>query len=56
MIEPGKVYWIIMDKARFQVRALRPSVLTGWWHCETVTDGSPIVVPQAALVEDEPTS
>lgn len=53
-IKAGETYWVKVEKAKFKVRAIRPSVIKGWWHCEGEETGDPLVIPEDKLkpVED----
>lgn len=48
-IKVGEVYWVQADKARFKVRTLRPTTIPGWWHCEGVDTGDPLVIPEEKM-------
>ena len=48
-VEPGKIYWVIVDDTRFKVRSVRPANLPGWWFCESIDAGDPLVVPERSL-------
>ena len=52
-IEPGKSYWIDIEIARFKVRAIRPAVIGGWWHCEGEESGDAVVIPEDKLLPIE---
>jgi hypothetical protein len=52
-IEPGKTYWVTLDKVRFKVKAIRPSAANGWWYCETEKEGNTVVIPESAMVPAE---
>jgi hypothetical protein len=49
-IEPGKVYWVTLDKVRFQVLAIQASAIKDWWHCETVEAGNPVVIRESDMM------
>jgi hypothetical protein len=55
-IEAGKIYWICVDNASFQVEAIRPTTLSGWWLCKSVSMGDQIVVPATSLQVDRDAS
>ena len=48
-IQSGEAYWVELEKTRFQVRAVRPAALSGWWLCEGVSTGDPLVIPEDKL-------
>jgi hypothetical protein len=52
-IEPGKTYCVTVDNVRFQVTALRPSAIKGWWLCETQRLRERIMLPQRVLSPPE---
>jgi hypothetical protein len=50
-IVSGQLYWVQVDTVRFQVKAVRAAALAGWWHCEGVTNGDALVVPEGVLIK-----
>jgi hypothetical protein len=48
-IESGKLCWVDVDGVRFQVLTIRPAALEGWWLCEGLDTGDPIVLPVHVL-------
>lgn len=48
-IKAGETYWVKVEKARFKVRAIRPSAVKGWWYCEGESAGDPLVIPEDKL-------
>ena len=48
-IKAGKIYWVKVEKAKFKVRAIRPAIIKGWWHCEGENTGDPLVIPEEKL-------
>jgi hypothetical protein len=52
-IQPGKTYFVTMDRHRLTVRAIRPSAIAGWWLCEGGKIGELVMLPEGVLEQDE---
>lgn len=48
-VQPGKTYWVEVEKTRLVVRAVRPAALPGWWLCHGVDTGDPVMIPEDKL-------
>ena len=48
-IQPGKTYWVEVERTRFKVRTIRASALRGWWFCEGEDAGDPLMIPEDKL-------
>jgi hypothetical protein len=53
LICSGRIYAVTVEQHSFEVRAIRASVVNGWWLCEGLTTGERVMLPECVLKEGD---